>query len=68
MKELDVVRLIEEFKGLPVGTKGAIVLEYDGSYFEVEFFDANGDTIDVFTTPAEVLELDLETQVKTSSK
>lgn len=57
MKELDVVRLKEEFKKLPAGTEGTIVLEYDGSCFEVEFFDANGDTIDVFTTPAELLEL-----------
>jgi hypothetical protein len=57
MKELDVVRLKEEFKELPAGTEGTIVLEYDGSCFEVEFFDANGDTIDVFTTPAELLEL-----------
>ena len=51
MKELDVVKLIKEFKGLPIGTKGAIVLEYDGTYYEVEFFDSNGNTIGVFTTP-----------------
>lgn len=57
MKELDVVKLKAEFKGLPAGTKGAIVLEYDGTYYEVEFFDAEGDTIDVLTTPAEILEL-----------
>ena len=57
MKELDVVRLKEEFKGLPAGTEGTIVLEYDGSCYEVEFFDVHGDTIDVYTTPTEVLEL-----------
>lgn len=57
MKELDVVRLTSEFKDLPAGTEGTIVLEYDGAYFEVEFVDSNGDTIDVFTTPAEVLEV-----------
>ena len=57
MKELDVVKLKKEFNGLTAGTEGTIVLEYDGSYFEVEFFDMNGDTIDVFTTPADVLEL-----------
>lgn len=57
MKELDVVRLTSEFKGLPIGTEGTIVLEYDGKYFEVEFVDNNGDTIDVFTTPADVLEI-----------
>lgn len=56
MKELEVVRLTKEFKGLPAGTEGAIVLEYDGTFFEVEFFDDNGDTIGVFTTPADVLE------------
>ena len=57
MKELDVVRLTKEFEGLPIGTEGTIVCEYDGKAFEVEFFDIEGDTIDVFTTPVEVLEL-----------
>ena len=57
MKELDVVKLKKEFGGLPLGTKGTIVLEYDGTHFEVEYFDVNGDTIDVLTTPADVLEL-----------
>ena len=57
MKELDVVKLTKEFNGLSVGTEGVIVLEYDGAYFEVEFFDVNGDTIDVITTPSNILEL-----------
>lgn len=57
MKELDVVRLISEFNGLPAGTRGTIVLEYDGTHFEVEFFDNDGETIDVFTTPASALEV-----------
>ena len=56
MKELDVVKLNKEFKGLKAGTEGTIVLEYDGKYYEVEFFDDNNDTIGVFTTPIEVLE------------
>ena len=60
MKELDVVRLTKEFEGLPIGTEGTIVCEYDGKAFEVEFFDSDGDTIDVFTTPVEVLELLIE--------
>ena len=60
MKELDVVRLTKEFEGLPAGTEGTIVCEYDGKAFEVEFFDNDGDTIDVFTTPVEVLELLIE--------
>lgn len=37
MKELDVVKLNKEFKGLKAGTEGTIVLEYDGNYFEVDF-------------------------------
>ena len=57
MKELDVVRLKSEFCDLPTFTTGTIVLEYDGKCFEVEFFDENGDTIDVVTTPIELLEL-----------
>lgn len=60
MKELDVVRLIKEFEELPVGTEGTIVYEHDGKAFEVEFFDNDGDTIDVFTTPIEVIELLIE--------
>lgn len=56
MKELDVVKLNKEFKGLKAGTEGTIVLEYDGNYFEVEFFDDNNDTIGVFTTPIDLLE------------
>ena len=60
MKELDVVRLTKEFEGLPAGTEGTFVCEYDGKAFEVEFFDTEGDTIDVFTTPVEVLELLIE--------
>lgn len=60
MKELDVVRLTKEFEGLPIGTEGTIVCEYDGKAFEVEFFDSEGDTIDIFTTPVEVLELLIE--------
>lgn len=57
MKELDIVKLNKEFKGLKAGTEGTIVLEYDGNYFEVEFFDDNNDTIGVFTTPVELLEI-----------
>ena len=57
MKELDVVKLKTEYKSIPAGTEGTIVLEYDGTYFEVEFVNSNGDTIDVVTTPAEFLEV-----------
>ena len=57
MKELDVVRLTQNYMGLLTGTTGTIVLEYEGTHFEVEFFDTNGDTIEVLTTPAEFLEL-----------
>jgi len=60
MKELDVVRLVQEFKGLPVCTEGIIVHKYDDSMYEVELFDNDGDTIDVFTTPIEVIELLIE--------
>ena len=57
MKELDVVKLIKEFEGIPIGTLGAVVLEYDGTYYEIEFVDSDGGTIGVFTTPRDVLEL-----------
>ena len=57
MKELDIVKLKSDYQGVTAGTVGTIVLEYDGTAFEVEFFDGEGDTIDVVTTPAEFLEL-----------
>lgn len=56
MRELDVVKIIEDFSGILAGTKGTIVLEYDGTHFEVEFVDENGNTIDVVTTPSRLLE------------
>ncbi len=56
MKELDTVKLKTDFEGIPAGTEGAIVLEYDGTAYEVEFFDNNGDTIAVLTTPAGIIE------------
>ena len=34
MKELDVVKLVKDFNGLPAGTEGTIVLEYDGTAYE----------------------------------
>lgn len=57
MKELDYVILIENYKEYKKGTKGTIVLIYDDKYCEVEFFDEDGDTIDVETTPLNKLEL-----------
>lgn len=57
MKELDVVKLIQDFNGLHAGTEGTIVLEYDGTAYEVEFVDSKGNTIDVLTTPADMIVL-----------
>lgn len=51
MKELDVVRLKENYKEISKGIKGTIVLLYDDKNCEVEFFDKGGDTIDVVMTP-----------------
>ena len=42
MKELDVVRLKEDYKEISKGTKGTIVLIYDDKNCEVEFFDKEG--------------------------
>ena len=53
MKELDVVTLKNDFNGV----QGTIVLEYDGTAFEVEFFDKDGRTLDVLTTPKEFIKL-----------
>lgn len=56
-KELDVVKLLNDFENIPAGTEGAIVLDYDKKWCEVEFIDSDGNTIDVATTPKELLEL-----------
>lgn len=37
--------------------RSCAVLEYDGTHFEVEYYDADGNTIDVFSTPADIIEL-----------
>ena len=57
MKKLDVVKIKQDYENIPSGAEGTIVCEYDGKASEVEFFDANGDTLDVVTTPAKLLEL-----------
>jgi hypothetical protein len=49
MNEFDVVELVKEFENLPIGTEGTIVHKYNDVDFEVEFFDKNGDSIDVYT-------------------
>ena len=51
MKELDAVKLVEDYENIKAGTEGVIVHEYDGRAFEVEFFDDEDNTIDVVTTP-----------------
>ena len=38
MKEFDTVKLIEDYEGVPKGTEGTIIEEYQPSLFEVEFF------------------------------
>lgn len=58
MKELDTVKLLKEHEGIKAGTIGVIVCEYDGTSFEVEFYDSEGTTIDVVTTPAKLLVLE----------
>ena len=57
MKELDVVKLLKSYNGIQTGTVGTIVLKYDDKNYEVEFFDADGETIDVLTIHADLLEL-----------
>lgn len=47
MKELDIVHLTKEFRGLPSGTEGTIVLEYDGRYYLL--YRTNAITFDMNT-------------------
>ena len=57
MEELDGVILIKPFENLKVGTKGTIVLKHTESDFEVEFFDENHETIDVYTITKDYIEV-----------
>jgi len=57
MNELDSVKLNKDFQNISKGTEGAIVHKYNNENFEVEFFDKNGDTIDVVTISKEYLDL-----------
>ena len=57
MKELDIVKLNRNYNGIQEGTIGTIVLKYNDNNYEVEFFDENGDTIDVLTISEDYLEL-----------
>ena len=56
MKELDVVKLVKDYKDIKAGTIGTIVNEYEDSVYEVEFVDKDGQTIGVVTTPSLLLE------------
>jgi hypothetical protein len=57
MKELDVVKLINDFEDLKKGTEGTIVYEHGNNFFEVEFFDNNNETIGVYTISGKYLEV-----------
>ncbi len=57
MNELDSVKLNKDFQNISKGTEGTIVHKYNNENFEVEFFDKNGDTIDVVTISKEYLDL-----------
>ena len=57
MNELDCVKLIKPYKDLKVETRGCIVLKYTENDFEVEFFDENNETIDVYIISREYLEV-----------
>lgn len=57
MKELDSVKLLNDYEGIPAGTTGAIVIDYDRVNCEVEYFDNTGNTIDVLPTPKKMLEV-----------
>lgn len=56
MKELDVVKLVKDYKDLKAGTIGTIVNEYEKGVYEVEFVDKEGETIGVVTIPSLLLE------------
>lgn len=64
MKELDVVKLIKTHEDISIGTKGTIVHKYDDENYEVEFMDANDNTIGVVTIKSKEIELFIEYKMK----
>lgn len=60
MKELDVVKLKNDFEDLEIGTEGTIVYSHGNGCFEVEFFDDKKETIGVFTITEDYLEVLVE--------
>lgn len=60
MRPFEKVRLLTDKyinDGIKTGDVGVILGDYDGKYFEVEFFDVNGITIALFAIPKYELEL-----------
>jgi hypothetical protein len=56
-KEFDVVKAkVSLSKNVKRGTKGAIVMVYDSTHYEVEFMDKEGNTLDVLTVEDASLE------------
>jgi len=61
LKEYDSVVAKKDLGDVPKGTKGVIVIVYPGKRdFEVEFFDAEGNTLCVIT----VNEMDIENRTE----
>ena len=57
MNELDCVKLIKPFKELKVGAKWCIVLKYTENDFEVEFFNENDETKDIYIISRDYLDV-----------
>lgn len=47
--------LMCDLEGVAEGMTGAIVYKYDDNLCEIEYFDDEGDTIEIVTTPVDIL-------------
>ena len=57
LEPFDCVILIKKYRNLEKGTHGTIIEKYNNDNFLVEFFDGNGDTIDVYDVTADYLKV-----------
>lgn len=57
LKNRDLIVLIREFRGMPIGTMGLIISKADKTHYKIRFFYKDGDTIGVYLTPRSAFKL-----------
>lgn len=58
MKEFDIIKASRNIKaGIPKGTKGTILIVYNSSNFEVEFFSSDGESLGIHTVSIDDIQI-----------